>query len=183
MAEIVNIVASGDLGVELDLKAVQMDLTLVNTEYRPETHPGLHIRFEETGPLLTLYTSGSYVIMGAKTRSEVNYVFDQLCKLLEQLNIKNGSHQAPPVIQNIIYKVDLGREVDLSALALALNLEDVEYEPEQSPFLYYWPKEHDCVISIPANGEVVISGVQSESEAEAAYSFLETQIESIFGDL
>lgn len=185
MIEIVNVVASGDLGSELDLKALLTDLPTndVITEYHPETHPGLHIRFEDAGPLVTVYTSGSYVIMGAKNKSQVNHLFSCLQESLEELGIQIDRQQASPVIQNIICKGDLGQELDLNTLSIILELENIEYEPEQSPFLYYWPEEYDCVISIPANGEVVITGIKTQSEAEAAFEFLETKIKSLLDDL
>lgn len=177
MVHIVNIVASGGLNRELDLRELYRDLELDEKEYNPESHPGLHLWFDENGPLLTLYSSGSYVIMGARTHKEIEDAFDDLINNLNKLDVEPGAGR--PKIQNIICKATLNRDVNLSALAIAFELENIEYEPEQSPFLYYWPDEFDCVISIPSNGEIVITGITKVEEAEEIFEFVRDKIDNI----
>lgn len=179
MVEVVNVVASGDLQQELDLDHLVQDLDVLKREYTPDIHPGLHLRFDEEGPLLTLYRSGSYVIMGAKTQEAVDEVFSQLQRAFDGLGIEISSTGTTPTIQNIICKDYLDREVNLSALAVELKLENVEYEPEQSPFLYYWPEEYDCVLSIPANGQVVVTGILTKEEAQATFTHLKERIDTL----
>lgn len=179
MVNIVNIVTSGQVGRELDLSELYRDLELDAQEYNPGTHPGIHLKFEEDGPLITLYSSGSYVVMGAKSHESVEKVYQQLIDALDGLGVEVNN--SSPEIQNIICKGYLNREVNLSSLAIALGLENTEYEPEQSPFLYYWPDEFDCVVSIPANGEIVITGITEVGEAKEIFEFVKERIDSILG--
>jgi len=52
--EITNIVGSGDLGVELDVEALEADLSTPYSEYDPSNYHGLYVRLEENGPLIEI---------------------------------------------------------------------------------------------------------------------------------
>ncbi|SIS18344.1 TATA-box-binding protein [Natronorubrum thiooxidans] len=178
--EIVNIVASGDLGVELDLTPLYTDITAENVQYDPEQFPGLQVRFSQEGPVIMLFSSGSYTIVGADTQDQVQSLYDRLNESLNKLGIEYEFEEGKPEIQNLICKGDLGREIDLDALVIALGLENVEYEPEQSPFVYYWPDGFDCLITIPTNGQCIVTGVKSIKEANRAFTSFREEVERLF---
>lgn len=179
MVEVVNIVASGHVGRELDLGALYTDLNIPNKIYEPESSPGLQLRFEPDGPVIIIYSTGTYTIMGATTEEEVDETYDAFIYALSKLEIKVREIDQRPEISNLICKDYLERELNLPALTIALDMERVEYEPEQSPFVYYWPEKFDCLITIPANGEVIITGVTTTEQAERAFEHLQDQIESL----
>lgn len=54
MIEIVNVVGSGDIGVELDIAEVAADLPVPHTEYDPDNYHGIYVRLVNEGPLITL---------------------------------------------------------------------------------------------------------------------------------
>jgi len=56
-------------------------------------------------------------------------------------------------IQNIVASADLGRVLNLNAIAIGLGLENIEYEPEQFPALYIvFPRlKWSCYYSDQAN--------------------------------
>lgn len=180
--EIVNIVASGNLGVELDLNTLYNDLNIENIQYEPEQFPGLQIRFAQEGPVIILFSSGAYTIVGVKTNEQVQHLYDRLNETLGELGISYDSEEGRPEVQNLICKDELGREIDLDTLVIALGLENIEYEPEQSPFVYYWPENADCLITIPTNGQCIITGVRTLGEAEAAFNNFKDRIERLFSD-
>ncbi|QLG48960.1 TATA-box-binding protein [Natrinema halophilum] len=180
MVEIVNIVASGHVGRELDLVALQSDLDAHERVYEPERFPGLQLRFEEGSAVLILYSSGSYSIMGAKSEEELENIYIALSEAVGDLGVDIIDTGKRPEVQNLICRADIRREVDLSALSVGLGLENVEYEPEQSPFLFYWPEELDCLITIPSNGAVSITGIETMGEAEQAFAHLQNRIEELF---
>lgn len=179
MVEIVNVVASGHIGREFDLAALQTDLDTYEKIYEPERSPGLQLRFEDEGAVVILYSTGSYNIMGAKSEEDLERIYSALARTVGEIDIDITAAGKRPEIQNLICKADLGRELDLSALTIGLGLENVEYEPEQSPFLYYWPEDIDCLITIPTNGEVIITGVEMEEQAEQAFAHLQTRIDDL----
>lgn len=179
MVEIVNVVASGHIGREFDLAALQTDLNAYEKIYEPERFPGLQLRFKDEGAVLILYSTGAYSIMGAKSEEDLERIYDALARSVGEIGIDITAAGKRPEVRNLICKADLGREIDLSALTIGLGLENVEYEPEQSPFLYYWPEEIGCLITIPTNGEVMITGVEMEEQAEQAFAHLQNRIDEL----
>ncbi len=64
-----NIVASGDIGVNIDLeKAI---LILENSMYEPEQFPGLIYRLRKPKTVVLIFGSGKIVITGAKLEEQV----------------------------------------------------------------------------------------------------------------
>lgn len=180
--EIVNIVASGNLGVELDLQNIHDDLNLENIKFEPSKFPGLQIRFKEEGPVLILFSSGSYTIVGAKSHDQIKSNYDRLTEILQELGVNHKPEAGQPTIKNLICKDILGHEIDLDALVITLGFENIEYEPEQSPFVYYWPEDADCLITIPASGQCIITGVTTLGEAEEAFKAFQNRIERLVSD-
>jgi len=177
---IVNIVASGDIGEELDLHAIYNDLNIEDVQYEPEQFPGVQLRFSQEGPVVILFSSGSYTIVGVKTEEQVSELYKRLNNVLQELEVKYDFERGRPEIQNLICKGELSREIDLDNLVVALGLENIEYEPEQSPVVYYWPEEADCLITIPTNGQCIVTGVSTLEEAEEAFTNFQNQIERLF---
>lgn len=180
--KIVNIVASGKLNREFDLEALSTDIDGFEIKYDPETFPGLLIRYEKEGPVVIIFSSGSYTMMGMKSHTRLEVLFNKFIKNLIKLGIDVSSENSSPTVQNLICKGKVEREVDLDSLTIELGLENIEYEPEQSPFLYYWPDYHDCLITIPTNGEVIITGVQDVEDANEAFYHVSGLIKSLFDD-
>ena len=69
--EVQNIVASSDLGQEIDLNAIAITLGLDRVEYEPEQFPGLVYRIDEPKVVLLLFGSGKMVCTGAKKPQDV----------------------------------------------------------------------------------------------------------------
>lgn len=81
--QIQNIVASANLGVEVDLEKAAF--LLKNVMYEPEQFPGLIHRMDEPKVVLLIFSSGKMVITGAKSEEDVNSavynIFNQLKEL------------------------------------------------------------------------------------------------------
>lgn len=60
--------------------------------------------------------------------------------------------------------VDLGLELNLDELAL--NLDNVEYEPETFPGLVYRPYESRVSVLVFGNGKLVVAGFREASEGK-----------------
>ena len=85
--EIQNIVATSDLGGELNLSVVAVSLGLENVEYEPEQFPGLVYRLKEPKVAMLLFGSGKIVCAGAKKIEEVSLAVDKLLKELSALEL------------------------------------------------------------------------------------------------
>jgi transcription initiation factor TFIID TATA-box-binding protein len=81
MVEVVNVVASGSLDVELDLEAVAGDLDEI-VDYDPDKYPGAYFRFGESAPLITLYRTGRYIVTGASSEEEAHTTRENFLNIL-----------------------------------------------------------------------------------------------------
>lgn len=82
-----NIVASADLGSELNLNAIAIGLGLENIEYEPEQFPGLVYRLSEPKVVVLLFGSGKLVITGGKKAEDVEAAVKKISKELMGLGL------------------------------------------------------------------------------------------------
>ena len=175
--KLVNIVGSGDLGVEIDLTHLVSDLTVTSSSYTPEQFPGLQIKFEEDLPLCNLFNSGKYTVVGAKSCDKLFAAQNRLIKELGKLDIVPDDFTDDGFdVRNIVCTYNLKVELDLDSVTLKLGLENVEYEPEQSPFVVYKPESEGVTITIPANGRIMVTGITDKEEALTAVSQLSEKL-------
>ncbi len=175
--EVVNVVGSGSLDVEIDLSQLAEDLDSTIAEYDPDKYPGIYLRFDEEAPLITIYRTGKFIVTGAKSREEAYTICDRFLEHLTGMGVGTDPGNTSFKIQNYVLVADLQHSQNLEALAIGLGLEQTEYEPEQFPGLVYRPTNHNCVLLIFASGKTIIVGVTDREEAKNAFSELEEQIE------
>lgn len=78
-----NIVASGSIGMDLNLNKLAMKLE--NTEYEPEQFPGLVYKLMEAKATFLLFSNGKIVCTGTKSEEQVNAAVDKLVEVLEKV--------------------------------------------------------------------------------------------------
>ena len=78
-----NIVASGSIGMDLNLNVLAMKLS--NTEYEPEQFPGLVYKLMEAKATFLLFSNGKVVCTGTKSEAEVHTALDLLVKNLKKV--------------------------------------------------------------------------------------------------
>ena len=83
--EVVNVVATVDLGERIDLETA--DSVLENVMYEPEQFPGLIYRMQEPKAVFLIFTSGKVVCTGARSEGQVYEAVEKLCKRLEEKNL------------------------------------------------------------------------------------------------
>src|SRR3989339_1231399 len=81
-----NIVASGSIGMDLNLNV--LGIKLPNTEYEPEQFPGLVHKLKGTNATFLLFSNGKIVCTGTKTELEVNEANDKLIENLKKVLAK-----------------------------------------------------------------------------------------------
>jgi len=83
--EIQNIVASSNIGRELNLTSIASNILLENVEYEPEQFPGLVYKMDGLDTTLILFESGKIVCTGAKKLEDVttsiNTIEDKLSSI------------------------------------------------------------------------------------------------------
>src|SRR2546421_5162064 len=76
--EVQNIVATSDLGAQIDLNAVAITLGLGSVEYEPEQFPGLVYRIDEPKVVVLLLGSGKLGCAGELQPSDVQQAVDKI---------------------------------------------------------------------------------------------------------
>lgn len=175
MVEVVNAVGSGFLDRELDLSVVAEDLGSV-ADFDPEKYPGMYIRFSEDSPLLTVYRTGKYIVTGADSVDELFEFNEKLIDLFCGSEIIERGDVEWFEVQNLVCTTNFDQDLNLSALAIGLGLEQTEYEPEQFPGLVYRNSDLDSVILIFSTGKAVITGSSDLEEVEAASDHLREEL-------
>lgn len=82
-----NITVSGELGRELDLAVVSLSLDLESVEYNPDKFPALIYRIEGL-PTILIFSSGKYIIAGARSFEEILDTSEALENRLEEIGIQ-----------------------------------------------------------------------------------------------
>ncbi len=93
--EIQNIVATSDLGAELNLTAVAVAFGLDRVEYEPEQFPGLVVRLDSPRTVILLFGSGKLVCTGARRPSDIGLAVEHVRSELERAGLL-GERKAPP---------------------------------------------------------------------------------------
>lgn len=171
--EVQNVVGSGDLGRELDLATVAMDLS--GAEYDPEKMPGLLYRPPAAEASVLIFESGKLMVMGAASRDGTRRAFKECVAALRDLGV-SVPDPADIDIENIVAAADFGDRLSLNAVAVGLGLEHVEYEPEQFPGLVYRLETVDAVVLLFGSGKAVITGTTERATIETVVKTVVTRL-------
>jgi transcription initiation factor TFIID TATA-box-binding protein len=165
-------VGSGSLDSEFDLETLSEEIGQPRARYDPDKYPGMYLRFEESGPLVTVYRTGKYIITGTTSEEELFNFRDRFLNFLSGISAINNPADEWFSVQNYVCTEDLNQDLDLNALTVGLGLERTEYEPEQFPGLIYRPEEYDGVVLLFATGRIVITGCRSLDMAREIFTDL-----------
>ena len=158
--QVQNIVSSLNLETKLDLGRLVSELP--NSEYNPDRFPALIARFREPKISFLIFGNGKIICTGANHITKVRGGVSKLVGQLRGLGIE--IEKDPRItITNVVATADLGLELNLDEIAL--NLENVEYEPEVFPGLVYRPYESRASVLIFRNGKLVLAGLRDVLEA------------------
>ena len=156
-----NIVATCSLGK--DVLLTKLARTQPNTEYNPDTFPGLVLRIKKPKSAVLVFSSGNLVCTGTKSITQVKEVVQQVIKQLRKINVRAADN--PKItVQNIVASGSI--KLDLNLNLLALELENTEYEPEQFPGLVYKLNEPTATFLLFSNGKLVCTGTKDKKQLD-----------------
>lgn len=156
--EVTNIVGSGTFCDRIDLR--QLGMAFPGVEYEPETSPMAVWRpFDDNAVTVLIPSTGRLTIVGSKSQKQlcngINKIYDDIRPLAEDI-ISYEDFLNEFQINNIAASGSLDRELDLSAVAIGLGLENTEYEPEEFPGIVYRPQP-GVVTLVFRSGSVIIT--------------------------
>ncbi|WJI08966.1 TATA-box-binding protein [Methanobacterium sp. CWC-01] len=156
-----NIVASATLGKSIDLP--QVAPALEGVEYNLEQFPGLVYKLKEPKTAALIFGSGKLVCTGAKSiedsKKAIHIAVDKMRTLDPDIPTEFEIK-----VQNIVASANLMKTLNLEAVAL--DLENTEYEPEQFPGLVYRLGEPKVVLLLFGSGKVVCTGAKTIPDAQ-----------------
>ncbi len=176
--ELVNAVGGSDLGIELDLNVLSQSLEGDEIEYEPEVWPGMKIKFEPESPVVLVFRTGKYNIAGASSISDLYTENEKFVDEIKNLGINNVKTEFE--VRNLVFLHRYEKEIDLDEMAIALGLEDTEYEPEQFPGLLYNSPHSQGTFLMFRNGKIILTGAKKQDLAEDAFSDLFDLLDSLF---
>ena len=159
--KIQNIVATTAL--EKPVPLTKLARTQPNTEYNPETFPGLVLRIKKPKSAVLVFSSGNLVCTGTKSVSQVKEVIQEVIKQLKKINVK-VTVKPKITVQNIVASGTINLKLNLNFLAL--EMENTEYEPEQFPGLVYKIGEPNATFLLFSNGKLVCTGTKNKAQLE-----------------
>lgn len=171
-----NVVANARIADELDLNYIESQLE--DAVFTKKKFPGLVYRTKDPKSAFLIFRSGKLVCTGSKTEEGVRKVMDKLSADLRGIGIEVVEHPEFKV-QNIVASASVGRELNLGAIVVGLELEGMEYEPEVFPGLVYRIKEPKSAILIFSSGRLVITGGKTIEDCEKSVDVLLDKLKQI----
>ena len=174
--KIENVVASTVIGQKIDLISVAQ--AMEGADYDPKRFPGLIYRTKDPKTAALIFGTGKIVSTGAKSIADVDRGLRKVFEKLASMGIEIGG-QPEITVQNIVASADLGTALELSAIAIGLDMENIEYEPEQFPGLVYRINSPKVVVLIFGTGKLVITGGKKPQDAEAAVELIVRELKGL----
>ena len=170
-----NVVASTKIDQQLALQEVASDLP--GATYT--TDPGPTLTYHTDAPAtVRCFRSGTLFVMGASSRTTAQESLRQFLTHLRELGI--SVPETPEItILNMVFTADLGETLNLSAVAVALGLDQTDYEPEQFSGLIYRPANLTVVVLIFGSGKLVITGATEPTLAETALAHVTERLTTL----
>ncbi|MBU2104261.1 MAG: TATA-box-binding protein [Nanoarchaeota archaeon] len=159
--KIQNIVATTSL--EKPIPLTKLARTQPNTEYNPETFPGLVLRVKQPKSAVLVFSSGNLVCTGTKSVAQVKQVIQEVIKQLKKINVKI-TIKPKITVQNIVASGTINLKLNLNFLAI--EMDNTEYEPEQFPGLVYKLVEPTATFLLFSNGKLVCTGTKNKAQLE-----------------
>lgn len=159
-SKIVNLVASASLNSTLDL--YNLAVSIPNVEYEPEQFPGAILKISDPKVSMLLFKNGKVICSGASNEKDI---VRGIIKASEMINKIQPSvkvlKEVEYTIVNIVATANLNQTLDL--FSTALELDNVEYEPEQFPGAILRLDEPKLTLLLFKNGKVICAGAKNEA--------------------
>jgi transcription initiation factor TFIID TATA-box-binding protein len=174
--KIENIVASGSVAGSIDLVAFSQKVE--NCELNKKRFPGAVYRIKDPKIASLIFSSGKIVLTGIRTHQALTDGLAVIMKSLKEAGV--DTLKKPNVaVTNMVCSYDLGKYINLNKVAITLNVENIEYEPEQFPGLVYRIKDPRIVVLIFSSGKIILTGGRNLEDIRKGLDLLEQKLESI----
>jgi len=174
--KIENIVASGVIADSIDLAEVSSRIK--TCELNTKRFPGAVYRIEDPKIASLIFSSGKVVLTGIRDRKDLDAGLALIIASLKEAGVE--TYDEPQVaITNIVCSYDIGKYINLNKVVITLNLENIEYEPEQFPGLVYRIADPKIVALLFSSGKIILTGGKTLDDIKRGLDFLEHKLDNI----
>lgn len=174
--KIENIVASGIIADSIDLIAISEHIE--ECELNTKRFPGAVYRIADPKMASLIFSSGKVVLTGLKNENDLGRGLELLTKSLNNAGVP--THPVPDVnITNIVCSYDMKKPINLNKVVITLQLENIEYEPEQFPGLVYRIQDPKIVALLFSSGKIILTGGKNLQDVRSGLDVLEQQLAEI----
>lgn len=174
--KIENIVASGVIADSIDLLAIAEHIE--GCELNTKRFPGAVYRIKDPKMASLIFSSGKVVLTGIKNEADMGRGLKIILASLNSAGIK--THEVPDVnVTNIVCSYDMGKSINLNKVVITLQLENIEYEPEQFPGLVYRIADPKIVALLFSSGKIILTGGKNLTDVRAGLAVLEQHLADI----
>ena len=125
-----------------------------------------------------IFSSGKIVLTGIRNHKALADGLAIVIKTLKKVGIE-PLKEPKVAITNMVCSYDLGKYININKLTVTLNLENIEYEPEQFPGLVYRIKDPRIVVLIFSSGKIILTGGRNLEDVKKGLAILEQKLESV----
>jgi transcription initiation factor TFIID TATA-box-binding protein len=174
--KIENIVASGIVADSIDLVGVSAKIK--NCELNTKRFPGAVYRLENPRIASLIFSSGKVVLTGIRDSHALQEGLEIIVRSLRDAGV--NTYPEPQVaVTNIVCSYDLGKYINLNKVVITLNLENIEYEPEQFPGLVYRIADPKIVALLFSSGKIILTGGKNLEDVKRGLDVLEKRLSNI----
>ncbi len=159
--KIQNVVATVKVATVLDLARLAEQIP--GAEYDIKKFPGLILRMSSPKMAALVFGSGKLVLTGMSHPDVLPTAFSHVLGVLRAAGAETEPFPAPRIV-NLVASGHLGERVALPDLAIAMNLEQIEYEPEVFPGLVIRVADPKGVALVFGSGAIVVTGTTNEAD-------------------
>jgi len=174
--KIENIVASGAIADFIDLAEVAKKVE--HCELNTKRFPGAVFRIKDPKSASLIFSSGKVVLTGIRNTEALATGLAIIVRSLKEAGVE--TYEEPRVVvTNIVCSYDIGKYINLNRVVITLNLENIEYEPEQFPGLVYRIHDPKIVALLFSSGKIILTGGKNIEDIKRGLDLLEQKLESI----
>ena len=174
--KIENIVASGVIAESIDL--VLLSEKVEDCELNKKRFPGAVYRIADPRIAALIFSTGKVVLTGIRNDKALADGLAIVIKSLRDAGIK-PLKEPKIVVTNMVCSYNLGTRINLNKIVIALNVENIEYEPEQFPGLVYRIKDPKLVVLIFSSGKIILTGGKNLEDVRKGLGVLEEKLKSV----
>jgi transcription initiation factor TFIID TATA-box-binding protein len=174
--KIENIVASGVIAHSIDLESVAKRVK--NCDLNRKRFPGAVLRIEKPKIASLIFSSGKVVLTGIRGKEDLAEGIKVISASLRDAGVPTLPD--PEIaITNIVCSYNFGTTINLNKVVMTLDLENIEYEPEQFPGLVYRISDPRIVALLFSSGKIILTGGKTMEDVRKALDVLAQRIDGI----